>query len=149
LFAAEEIDDFNRRAERPDRVDFEDLERLDALEADVSVFVEQRFEHGVRLVAIPGEHIAFAHLLGPLTARERWLVECDMADEAKGVVVPTDLLSKFRSLSDADVDAAIDKIIAANPGKSYNALIGFAMKELRGKVPGNKVAERLKAKMPQ
>lgn len=70
----------------------------------------------------------------------------DVLKEGKPV---TDLLSKFRSLSDADVDAAIDKIIAANLGKSYNALIGFAMKELRGKVPGNKVAERLKAKMPQ
>ena len=55
LLAAEEIDDFDRRAEGGERVDFEDFERFDALEAGVGVFVEQRLEHGAGLVAVFGE----------------------------------------------------------------------------------------------
>ena len=68
----------------------------------------------------------------------------DVLKENKPV---TEILGRFRPLNDVEVDAVLEKIIAANPGKSYNAMIGFAMKELRGKVPGNKVAERLKARM--
>lgn len=70
----------------------------------------------------------------------------DVLKENKPV---TDILSRFRPLTDVEVDAVLNNILVANPGKSYNAVIGFAMKELRGKVPGQKVAERLKAKMGQ
>ena len=40
--AAEEFDDLDRRAERGERIDFENFQRLDAPDAAVGVFVEQR-----------------------------------------------------------------------------------------------------------
>ena len=39
--------------------------------------------------------LRFLHLLGPLAARERRLVEGDVADEVEGVVVAADLFGQF------------------------------------------------------
>ena len=58
MLAAEELDDLDRRAEGGERIDLEDFERLDALDARVGVLVEQRVEHGARLVAVLGEDVA-------------------------------------------------------------------------------------------
>ena len=41
LLAAEELDDFDRCAERGERIDLEDFQRLDARDAAVGVLVEQ------------------------------------------------------------------------------------------------------------
>jgi glutamyl-tRNA(Gln) amidotransferase subunit E len=57
------------------------------------------------------------------------------------------VLSKYTSISDVEIDKILDEIIVGNPGKQYNALIGIAMGKLRGKAPGQKVNERLKAKV--
>ena len=56
--AAEEIDDFDWRAERSEWIDFQDFERLDAPDAAVGILVEQRVEHGARLLAVLGEDVA-------------------------------------------------------------------------------------------
>jgi glutamyl-tRNA(Gln) amidotransferase subunit E len=54
------------------------------------------------------------------------------------------LLAKHTVMSDADLEHALKKIIAENPGMPFNALIGKAMASLRGKAPGQKIAELLK-----
>jgi len=69
------------------RIDLEDFEGLDALQARVSVLFEQGIEHRARLVPVLDEHVALANVRGPLAARERRLVECDVADEIEGVDV--------------------------------------------------------------
>ena len=57
------------------------------VDAAVGVLVEQGLEHGAGLVAVLGEDVALLHLVGALAARERRLVEGDVADEVEGVVV--------------------------------------------------------------
>ena len=51
--------------------------------------------------------------------------------------------SIYAMLSDDDVEKAIKKVIADNPGVGLNALMGKAMLVLRGKAPGQKVLELL------
>lgn len=57
------------------------------------------------------------------------------------------LLDKFKVMSDADIKKVLKKIIEKNKGAPFNALIGKAMAELRGKAPGQKVSELLKKLM--
>ena len=78
-----------------ERIDLEDVQRLDALDAAVGVLVEQRVEDGAGLLAVLGEDVALAHVVGALPAGERRLVEGDVADEVEGVVVPADLLGQL------------------------------------------------------
>ena len=61
----------------------------------VGVLLQQRIEHGAGFVAVLAEDVALLHLLGALLARERRLVEGDVADEVEGVVVAPDLLGEF------------------------------------------------------
>ncbi len=56
-----------------------------------------------------------------------------------------EVLPKYYNLPDNDLRAALKKIIQENKGMPYNALIGVAMKTLRGKAPGEKIAQLLKA----
>lgn len=58
-----------------------------------------------------------------------------------------DVLKKYELMSDADIGKALKKIVEKNKGAPFNALIGKAMAELRGKAPGKKVAELLKKLM--
>lgn len=54
------------------------------------------------------------------------------------------LLAKYETMSDADLEKAIKHIITENKGMPFNALIGKAMAQLRGKAPGQKISELLK-----
>ena len=95
ILATEERDDLYRRAQGGQGVHLENLQGLDAAEAGVGVFLEQGIEDGAGLVAIGGEDVALAYLLGPLPARQGWLVEGDVADEIEGVLVAAHLLGQF------------------------------------------------------
>lgn len=55
-----------------------------------------------------------------------------------------DVLKKHTVMSDHELEQALKKIIADNKGMPFNALIGKAMALLRGKAPGQKIAEQLK-----
>jgi len=55
-----------------------------------------------------------------------------------------EIISKYKTMSDADIKKVLKKIVDANKGAPFNALIGKAMAQLRGKAPGQKVAELLK-----
>ena len=94
-FAAEQVDDFHRRAKGGERIDLEDVERLEALEAGIGILVEQGFEHGAGLVAVAGEDVATAHLGHALAAGARRPVKGHVADQVEGIVVGTDLLGQF------------------------------------------------------
>src|SRR5690606_984950 len=94
-FAAEEFHDLDGGAEAGERIDLEDVERLDAAQAAVGVFLEEGFEHGAGLVAVVGEDVAFFHAVGALAAGERRLVVGDVADEVEGVEVGADLRGEF------------------------------------------------------
>ena len=83
----------------------------------------------------------FSALQAGTVAKEAVL---DILKEQKPVA---ELIGKYVTMSDTDIDKALDEIIKANPGKPYNALIGIAMAKLRGKAPGQKVNERLKTKI--
>lgn len=54
------------------------------------------------------------------------------------------VISQFRTLSESDLLRALTKIVDDNKGMQFNALIGKAMAELRGKASGQKIAELLK-----
>jgi glutamyl-tRNA(Gln) amidotransferase subunit E len=43
-----------------------------------------------------------------------------------------------------EVDETIRRVVAANPGKGFQALMGDVMRELRGKASGSEIAEKLK-----
>ncbi len=51
--------------------------------------------------------------------------------------------SKFKTISDSDVEDEIKKIVELNPGKTTGALMGIVMSKFRGKVDGKKIAEVL------
>lgn len=55
-------------------------------------------------------------------------------------------LKKYYSMSDKELEQEIRKIAEENKGLPFNALIGKAMAELRGKAEGRKIAEFLKKK---
>ncbi len=56
--------------------------------------MQQGFKHGAGLRAVFGEDIALADIVCALAARERRLVESDMADEVEGVEVLADFLGQ-------------------------------------------------------
>ena len=58
------------------------------------VLLQQRFEHGAGLRAVFREDIALPDVVGALAARERRLVECDVADEVEGVEVLADFFGQ-------------------------------------------------------
>ena len=53
----------------------------------ILVFLQQCFKHGAGLRAVFREDIPLADVFCAFAARERWLVECHVADEVKGVEV--------------------------------------------------------------
>ena len=53
--------------------------------AFILIFCQQGFQHGTGLRAVLGEHIALAHVIGPVAARQRRLVEGDMSNQVEGV----------------------------------------------------------------
>jgi glutamyl-tRNA(Gln) amidotransferase subunit E len=55
-----------------------------------------------------------------------------------------EVLPKFKSLSDSELMRELTRIIEKNKGVQFQALIGKAMAELRGKAPGQKIVELLK-----
>src|SRR3954471_13696955 len=87
LPVAEQLDDLDRSAELGKWVHLEDFERLHAFQASIRIFVEQRVEHGARLLAVLGENVPFADVLGALASSQRRPVECYVADEIEGVKV--------------------------------------------------------------
>lgn len=54
------------------------------------------------------------------------------------------VLSDYAMLSDKELEQALKNIVDENKGLPFNALIGKAMASLRGKAPGQKIAELLK-----
>ncbi len=65
----------------------------------------------------------------------------DILKEKKRV---KDVLHKYRLLSESELLRELTRIIEANKGLPFNALIGKAMAELRGKASGQKIVELLK-----
>ncbi len=55
-----------------------------------------------------------------------------------------EVLSKYKVLSDAELEAEIKTIAEENKGVQFTALIGKAMQRLRGKASGEKIAGKLK-----
>ncbi len=53
-------------------------------------------------------------------------------------------VSKYRIMSNAELEAELRKIVSENKGLQFSALIGKAMQKLRGKAPGQKIVEMLK-----
>ena len=56
----------------------------------------------------------------------------------------SEVIEKYHMMSDADLEKELKKIVAANKGLQFNALIGEAMKKLRGKAAGKKISEMLR-----
>ena len=55
-----------------------------------------------------------------------------------------EVISKYKTMSDTELEQEIREIIDENKGLQFNALIGEVMKKLRGKAPGQKINEMLK-----
>ena len=87
VLAAEGANEFNAGAERAKRRDRQHVGIVEVEHALVGIFGKQGIEHGARLPAVFGEHVALLDVLGPLAPGQRLLVESDMADEVKGIEV--------------------------------------------------------------
>lgn len=55
------------------------------------------------------------------------------------------VIHKYCTITETELRTALNKLVKENPGMPYNSLIGMAMKQLRGKAPGEKIAQLLKA----
>ncbi|MBI4146390.1 Glu-tRNA(Gln) amidotransferase subunit GatE [Candidatus Woesearchaeota archaeon] len=84
----------------------------------------------------------YALLLGALDAEQ--ISKESVLEILKENKPVKEVLHKYRSLSDAELEREVKKIIEANKGKPFNALIGIVMSQLRGKASGQKIAEMLK-----
>jgi glutamyl-tRNA(Gln) amidotransferase subunit E len=65
----------------------------------------------------------------------------DILKENKPV---SEVIEKYHMMSDKELEKELKKIVSANKGLAFNALIGEAMKKLRGKAAGKKISEMLK-----
>ena len=85
---AELLDQLEGRAHRVEGRDFQHLHIVQpADDAFVLVLGEQRFQHGAGLGAVLCEDVSFLDVVGAFAARQRWLVEGDVADEVEGVEI--------------------------------------------------------------
>jgi glutamyl-tRNA(Gln) amidotransferase subunit E len=56
----------------------------------------------------------------------------------------TQILDKYKLMSNSMLDKELEAIIKQNKGQPFNALIGKAMAKLKGKADGKKIVDRLK-----
>ena len=54
-----------------------------------------------------------------------------------------DVVKDYYLLSDKDLEGILKEVVANFKGKSFNIIMGEAMKLLRGKAPGNKISSKL------
>lgn len=55
----------------------------------------------------------------------------------------TDIIHQYKLMSDAELKETVKNIVDTNKGLAFNALIGKAMQQLRGKAEGKKIVEML------
>ncbi|MEM4282152.1 MAG: Glu-tRNA(Gln) amidotransferase subunit GatE [Candidatus Woesearchaeota archaeon] len=55
-----------------------------------------------------------------------------------------EVLGQFRQLSEKELEKELKALVAEKAGLGFNAVMGIAMSKLRGKAPGQKIAELLK-----
>ena len=65
-------------------------------------------------------------------------------DSARQNKAVSGIIRKFELMSDSDLEKELKNIVAQNKGLPFNALIGKAMAQLRGKADGKKIVEMLK-----
>src|ERR1019366_1196183 len=83
--AAEFLEQFNRRAHGVEGREFQDSRVVQAGDAFVLVFLQQRFEDRARLRPVARENVTLAYVVGPLTAGKWRLGEGYVADQVKWV----------------------------------------------------------------
>jgi hypothetical protein len=112
------LDDLDRRAERREGLHLEDAHVLDVVDAFVRELVEQGFEHGPGSIAVLGEVVPLAHVVGALLARERGLVEGHVADEIEGGEVLADLAGELLEEDAVLLELLEDRLlaVASDPG---------------------------------
>ena len=79
------------------RIERRDLQNPRVAQVDdtlILIFLQERFKHGAGLGAILGEDISFADTLCAFAARERGLVESDVADKVKRIEVLADFIGQ-------------------------------------------------------
>ena len=91
---SELLDELEGRSHRIERRDLQNPRVAKIDDALILVFLQQCFKHGAGLGAVFGENIALADIVCTLAARERWLVECHVADEVEGVEVLADFFGQ-------------------------------------------------------
>jgi glutamyl-tRNA(Gln) amidotransferase subunit E len=85
----------------------------------------------------------FRELFGALAGGQ--ITKESVLDVLKENVPVAEAIRKHHVISDTELRAALKKIVQENPGTQFNALIGKAMSQLRGKAPGEKITQFLKA----
>jgi glutamyl-tRNA(Gln) amidotransferase subunit E len=96
--------------------------------------------HGIDINPTPDDYRAlFAALIGGQITKETIL---DVLKENKPVA---EAIHDHHVISDTELRSELKKIIEQNPGQTFNTLMGIAMKQLRGKAPGEKITRFLKA----
>ena len=64
-----------------------------------------------------------------------------LADMCKGKKID---FSKYKGMSDSELEKELKKIISENKGAPFGALMGIAMNKFKGRVDGKKLSEMLR-----
>jgi hypothetical protein len=92
--AAEGFDQFHGGSHGGEGGDPEDLRIVQVGDAVVLVFLEDGLQHGAGLIAVLGEDVSLADIVGPLPAGEGRPVEGYVADEIEWIQVSSHLFGQ-------------------------------------------------------
>jgi glutamyl-tRNA(Gln) amidotransferase subunit E len=140
-----DLAELTARSEKADVVDYFITQFLDLKPAYVAEIIMTAAKTIKRQFAIdinPTEddfRELFGALAGGQISKENVL---EVLKENKPIA---EVIHQYHVISDTELRAALKKVVQENPGVPYNALVGKAMAQLRGKAPGEKIIQFLKA----
>lgn len=140
-----DLADLTARSDKADSVDYFITQFLDLKPAYIAELIMTaaktiKRQHDLDINPTEDDYRElFGALAGGQITKETVL---DVLKENKPVA---EAIHKYHVISDTDLRATLKKIIQENPGVAYNALVGKAMGQLRGKAPGEKIIQFLKA----
>jgi len=140
-----DLAELTARSEKADVVDYFITQFLDLKPAYIAEIIMTAAKTIKRQFAIdinPTEddfRELFGALAGGQISKENVL---EVLKENKPIA---EVIHQYHVISDTELRAALKKVVQENPGVPYNALVGKAMAQLRGKAPGEKIIQFLKA----
>jgi glutamyl-tRNA(Gln) amidotransferase subunit E len=140
-----DLAELTARSEQAARVDYfitQFLELKPAYIAEVIMTAAKTIkrQYGIDIAPTDDDYRA---LFGALAGRQ--ITKESVLDVLRENIPVAEAIHRHHVISDTELRATLKKIVQENKGTPLNALLGIAMKQLRGKSPGEKIAQFLKA----